>query len=269
VSGVDDVEYANLAEQVRRIELLVDADTRGDSSYLLKSFLHNAKSRMDELRPDEIRTEDEKKEQKAKETAGIAQLAEMEHRLSAREKQQYSEFLNLDYFTKANFDELESFYADGGAWDKLSESGKAQMSHRVWEGIRRDEYDFDELPDSVRKKESERLYQQLTGQIQSDPNLAKITQQDRVDFIREHEAGNEKEATQVLNRESFSQHVGRSASIEADHLKESKSGEKFSDKSMEKTNAGELDELAASFGDDQNAVKPTHLGDKGSGLFRS
>lgn len=269
MSGIDDVEYANLAEQVRRIELLVSADTPGESNFLLKNFLHNAKSRMDEIRHEEFRSEDEKKDQKAKDAASIVQLAEMEHRLSSQEKQQYSSFLKLDYFTKANFDELESFYADGGAWDKLSESGKAQMSHRVWEGIRRDEYDFDELPEAVRKKESERLYQQLTGQIQADPNLAKIPQQDRVDFIREHEAGNEKVASQILSRESFSQHVGRSASTEADHLKESKPEEKSIEGEAEKTSAADFGELAASFGDNQSALKPTQLGDRGSGLLRS
>ena len=155
MSGIDDVEYANLAEQVRRIELLVDTDTRSDSSFLLTSFIHNAKSRMEEIRYDEVRTEDEKKDQKVKETASVVQLAEMEHRLNAEEKQQYSEFLKLDYFRRKDLDELAAFYKDGGGYDKLSEEGKLQMSERIEEGIRRGEFVRDDLPERVNRKNDE------------------------------------------------------------------------------------------------------------------
>jgi hypothetical protein len=204
VSGIDDVEYANLAEQVRRIELLVNADARSDSSYLLKSFLHNAKSRMEEIRHEEIRAEDDKKDQKAKETASVVHLAEMEYKLNSEEKQQYSQFLKLDYFTKANFDELEEFYEK--SWDKLSESGKNQMSARVWEGIKRKEYTFDELPVEVRKKESERIYLQLTGKIEPSSSLQNISPEVRANFVREYDAGNDQATTKILSGRDFAEY---------------------------------------------------------------
>lgn len=237
MSQSDEVEYSRLAAQVFEIEKLVNSGQPGDVGFLLKSFLHNAKSRMEEIRYEEIRTEDEKKDQKSKEAANVVLLAEMEHRLSTEEKQQYSGFLKLDYFTKANFDELENFYADGGAWDKLSESGKAQMSHRVWEGIRRDEYDFDELPEAIRKKESERLYQQLTGKNQADPNLESLSQQDRAEFIRAHESGDDKSEAKILGRKSFSMNVSTTSSTEVSLREASVSSKK--EVEVQKVSVGE------------------------------
>ena len=204
MSQLDEVEYSRLAAQVQEIEKLVNSGQPGDVGYLLKSFLHNAKSRMEEIRHDEVRAEDEKKDQKTKEAVSVVQLAEMEHKLNADEKQQYSSFLKLDCFTKANFDELENFYAN--SWDKLSEGGKNQMSARVWEGIKRHDYTFEELPEKVREKESERMYLQLTGKIESSASLQNVPPQDRADFVREYEAGNEKAASKILSRPSFAEY---------------------------------------------------------------
>ena len=204
MSQLDEVEYSRLAAQVQEIEKLVNSGQPGDVGYLLKSFLHNAKSRLEEIQHDEVRAEDEKKDQKAKEYSSVVQLAEMEHKLNADEKQQYSAFLKLDYFTKANFDELEDFYTN--SWDKLSETGKDQMSARVWEGIRRKEYTFDELPHIVKEKESERMYLQLTGKLEPSSSLQNIPAQDRADFVREYEAGNEKAASKILSRPAFAEY---------------------------------------------------------------
>lgn len=204
MSQLDEVEYSRLAAQVQEIENLVGSGQSGDVGDLLKHFLHNAKSRMEEIRHDEVRAEVEKKEQKAKENANVAQLAEMEHYLSAEEKRQYAGFLKLDYFTKANFEGLEDFYAN--SWDKLSEGGKDQMSARVWEGIRRKEYTFDELPHIVKEKESERMYMQLTGKLEPSSSLQSIPSQDRADFVREYGAGNEKAASKILSRPAFAEY---------------------------------------------------------------
>ena len=227
MSGLDEVEYASLSDQVRKIEELSNSSQPEGVSYLLKNFLHNAKSRMAEIQDEEVRSEDEKKEQKSKETANVVQLAEMEHKLNAEEKQQYSGFLKFDYFTKANFDELESFYAN--SWDKLSESGKAEMSSRVWEGIKRKEYTFEELPETVREKESERMYQQLTGRIEPSASLQNIPPQDRADFVREYEAGNEQAAAKVLSRPIFAEYspdTRKVSALQADtSTKEQASGE--------------------------------------------
>ncbi len=213
-----EAEYSRLASQVAEIEKLIMSGARSDAGYLLAPFLENARSRMEAIKFDDTRVEQEKKERKEKETATVAVMVEREHNLTAQEKEQYSEFLKLDHFTRESFGRLSEFYADGGAWDRLSESGKSEMSHRVWEGIRQDEYTFGELPDEVRKKESDRLYQQLTGKIQADPSLGNIPQQDRADFIREHEAGNEKAASQILSRESFSKNVSIHSSKEVSKM---------------------------------------------------
>ena len=88
------------------------------------------------------------------------------------------------------------------------------MSYRVWEGIRHNKYTFDELPENVRKKEAERLYGQLTGVDTSAPALANIPEQDRADFIREYEAGNDKATAEVLTRKSFSLNVSTNSTSE-------------------------------------------------------
>lgn len=197
VSQMDEAEYSRLADQVRDIERVLLSTDSGDVGLLLKSFLHNAKSRMEEISHVEIKDIESDKERKMTNIAQAVQLAEMEHKLSVTEKRQYAEFLQQDYFTKANFEGLEEFYAQ--SWDKLSERGKNEMSQRVWEGIKQQEYTFDELPEIVRKKESERLYLQLTGAIEPTEVLENIPPQARVDFVREYEARNEVAAAKVLS----------------------------------------------------------------------
>lgn len=194
---LDEMEYARLAAQVLEIEKLVNSGQPGDLGFLLRSFLHNAKARMEEIRHDEIRDIESGKERKVTEIAQAVHLTEIEHKLSVAEKQQYAEFLQRDYFTKAQFDDLEGFYAE--SWDRLSERGKNEMSTRVWEGIKRQEYTFDELPEVVRKKESERLYLQLTGAIEPTPIVQNLSPQARAEFVRAYEAGNENEASKVLS----------------------------------------------------------------------
>lgn len=243
MSQLDEVEYASLSDQVRKIEELTNSSQPEGVGYLLKNFLHNAKSRMAEIHDEEVRSEDEKKDQKSKETASVVHLAELEHKLNTEEKQQYSGFLKLDYFTKANFDELESFYAN--SWDKLSESGKAEMSSRVWEGIKRKEYTFEELPETVREKESERMYKQLTGRIEPSASLQYVPAQDRADFVREYEAGNEQAASRILSRPAFAEYspdTRKESALQAD----SSTKEKASGESNDPPNASPQELLAES-----------------------
>ncbi len=65
-----------------------------------------------------------------REQTGVAALARKETALSAGERETYSGFLKEDFFTKKDFSRLEQFYEK--TWDRLSESGKNQMSHRIW-----------------------------------------------------------------------------------------------------------------------------------------
>ena len=152
------------------------------------------------------------------EQLGVAALVERESRLTLGEKEQYGSFLKLDWFTKSNFEDLDQFYSS--SWDRLSEEGKTQMSYRVWEGVRQGEYSFAELPENVRKKEADRLYEQLMGEDMGQPSLANIPAQDREEFIREYEAGNDQAVAEVLSRESFVMNVSTTSSRE-DSLRES------------------------------------------------
>jgi hypothetical protein len=205
-----------LAQRVEQIEKLIrsGANVAGKS---LASLLETAQAQLDSERVEEQHATIGKKEREQQERAAVAHMVEREHRLNAAEKEQYGRFLEQDYFTKANFDELDRFYAH--SWDKLSDEGKAEMSHRVWEGIRRDEYEFDELPENVRKKESERLYQQFDGQTKADDSLKNIPEQDKQDFINEYKAGNDKGISKVLKREVFAENV----SSRTDSAKEAES----------------------------------------------
>ena len=57
-----------------------------------------------------------------------------ESKLNGAEKTQFKNFMEKKFFTKADVQSMESFYADGGGHDKLSDQGKAQMSERLWLG---------------------------------------------------------------------------------------------------------------------------------------
>lgn len=221
-----EVRSSQLAQRVEEIEKLIrtGANVAGTS---LASLLETAQAQLDSTRVEEQHATVGKKEREQHERASVAHMVEQEHRLNAAEKEQYGRFLEQDYFTKANFVELDSFYAH--SWDKLSDEGKAQMSHRVWEGIRRDEYEFDELPENVRKKEAERLHEQFTGKIQVDTSLQNIPEQDKADFVREYKAGNDQGVSEVLKRDVFSENVSsRKESSKEDSLSKEKKPEERS-----------------------------------------
>lgn len=79
-------------------------------------------------------------------------MVERETRLNAEEKERYEKLLQKDYFTKADFNDLDQFYSK--SYDKLSSDGKAEMHQRIEEGIKRGEFSRDELPKSVREAQS-------------------------------------------------------------------------------------------------------------------
>jgi hypothetical protein len=61
----------------------------------------------------------------------VSELVAQETGLTPKQAAQYRRFLSKPYFSKADFAELEGFYADAGGWNSLSESGKSLMSQRV------------------------------------------------------------------------------------------------------------------------------------------
>jgi hypothetical protein len=162
--------------------------------------LHSAKGRLGAL-DKKIKDAYEAREMHEREQVAVVALAERETALSTRERETYSGFLKEDFFTKKDFGRLEQFYTK--TWDRLSQGGKDQMSHRIWEGIRRDEYKFSELPPTVREKEMKQLHRRLTESVIGMGEATEIPEKDKKEFIEAYEAGKKDDAAKVLERESF------------------------------------------------------------------
>ena len=98
------------------------------------------------------------------------------------------------------------------------------MSHRIWEGIRHDEYRFTDLPKVVRDKEEDRVYAKLTSSSKAHESLEQIPETDRADLsaLTRREIEEEPESS---NRDSFRRNVSLGTSSAVQHaaamLKES------------------------------------------------
>jgi hypothetical protein len=198
-SRFDELERDNLQKVISEVEA-AQAASRADKKPMLDHFLQNARGRVAVLdkRIKESKAENESRHQAE---VAVAVLAAKETALSTSEKETYSGFLAKEFFTKKDFGSLEKFYSQ--TWDRLSESGKAEMSHRIWEGIRRDEYKFTDLPKVVQEKEAERAYYVLKKRETGTGKASNIPETDREDFIRAYESGKREEAKKILERESF------------------------------------------------------------------
>jgi hypothetical protein len=179
-----------------------------ESRPALATALRNATARLGvvEKKIEELQVA---RETEAKEQTNVIAIAQRESRLNQQERNTFAGFLKEDFFTKKDFGRLEQFYEK--TWDRLSESGKNQMSHRIWEGIRHHEYTFDQLPPKVRERETERAYGALVKQPDLAADVSKIPEKDRSDFIRAYEAGKRDEAEKILERESFRSNMFRGA----------------------------------------------------------
>ncbi len=156
----------------------------------------------------ELKSEDEenhRKEQQEKSTMRF--VIEQEAALNSEERREYAGFLRKEFFTKSDFHSLAHFYAH--SWDKLTESGKEQMSHRLWGGIRHGEYTFQELPEVVKEKESEGLYEQLRESKKASPELMAIPLEDRNAFLNAWKNKDCSKAYEILDRPSFKENVAK------------------------------------------------------------
>ena len=195
-----EMEHDNLQKTISEMQTALTFATSG-SRPVLEKAIQNATIRLGvvEKRIKDSRTE---LETHARELAeAISYQAQNEAALSARERKTFDGFLKADYFTKKDFGRLEDFYAK--TWDRLSESGKDEMSHRVWEGIRKNEYTFAQLPGTVREKEMKQAYKRLQDSALGIGEAANIPENDRSDFVSAYGSGKRKEAETVLNRDSF------------------------------------------------------------------
>ena len=211
ISEADRLECASLERTVADVERTLLSYPPGTRPFF-NAFLLNAKARLGFLEKKIQEAEREQHEHTQNEVA-LVQLANKETALNAQEKEAYSGFLKEDFFTKNDFAALEHFYAK--SWDKLSEGGKDEMSHRIWEGIRRHEYTFAELPKTVREKETERACRRLQDSAIGVGDASRIPEKDRTDFIRAYETGKRDEAEKVLERDSFKDGMFRATEVKS------------------------------------------------------
>lgn len=230
MTGVDlelraeEAERDNIQRMISALEAAHAVSSSASRSSIMLSLMNlqvrlaNVEKRIEETEVDEKR---EKGEAVA---VAIEREAEIEAKLNTDEKRTFSSFLREKFFTRADFGRLETFYAH--TWDRLSEYGKDELSHRVWEGIRRDEYSFGELPEMVREKEAKRVYVSITKATDPDSGVSAVPEADRADFVRTYEAGKKDEAEQILQRDGFRNNLFRSTeskpvrSMQAEHRKE-------------------------------------------------
>jgi hypothetical protein len=204
----DEMERDRLNRVVSALEAAIAASTPA-SRGALERGLNEARGRV-QILDKKIADSRTEHEARSREQAALAiTIAEREARLNTAEKQTFAGFLQKDFFTKSDFGSLESFYTK--TWDRLSDRGKDEMSRRVWEGVRRGEYNFTDLPKVVREKETEWAYTTLVKRQRSSAGFEEIPAKDREDFIRAYESGWKEEAQKVLERDSFKQNMFRSA----------------------------------------------------------
>lgn len=270
-SRLDEMERDSLQKVISEVERALAASVPGSRMALI-NFLENAKSRVATL-DKKIKDSQVARETRANEQASVAYLAQKEAALSGSEKETFSGFLGKEFFTKKDFGDLDQFYTR--TWDHLSEGGKDQMSHRIWEGVRRDKYTFGELPKTVREKETEHAYMRLRDSSIGLGSASRIPETDRGDFIRAYEGGRREEAGKILERESFKANMFReSSSKEVRHspighgnvesatvVAKTRSGESINARKTPVAEAGSLAELDVSsidLGQMKPAENPSH-----------
>ena len=268
MSGLDETEYRKLSEIVEHTEKAIN-EGKIPASDMMANFLLNARQRMGVLETETDALHDHsKKDKSAQMDALIVAMVERETRLSATEKQAYAEFLEKEYFTRDDLSRLERFYADDGAWDRLSEKGKEQMGIRLEESIRRGEIDVNEMSPSMQKKHSDWIYSQLSQGKDAGGKLASLSAEGRATFMREHEAGNYGAAReifsgkgsfdyQLVDNQAASKRRLEAGSEREEQTEDSKLVKKDVDKDkITKTD----DELLTSYPQNPTELKPTQSG---------
>lgn len=232
----DEMERDNLQKAISDVERTLAALPPG-TRMPLTHFVENAKSRIAALEK-KIKDFQLQRESREQERATMAVLAQNEANLSTSEKETFSGFLGKDFFTKNDFSSLDKFYTN--TWDRLSQTGKDEMSHRVWEGVRRDEYKFSELPNSVREKESKQVYNLIRDSAEKSGDLSRIPEKDRGEFVRAFEARKREEAVRILDRESFRENMFKHPESKANNHLDVQRGREANGDSVERRTASRV-----------------------------
>lgn len=152
MSELDKIEYEKLTELATKLETVLSRT--GPTQAGVSALLTSALGRIENLQHEGVLNpgQDEKRKNRSTQEIAIAAIVARETRLSEEEKVIYADFLDKDAFEKRDLKKLEHFYTH--SYDKLSDGGKAQMSQRIEEGIRRGNFEREDLPDIVRAQRS-------------------------------------------------------------------------------------------------------------------
>lgn len=208
IDGLDEVEQAKLEELVEGLHRLIGAVGVGSSStsMLVGAALGDAERRLGYLESHSSGSiSKEHEDQKKAQGFVVGYLVQREVNLTSTERAQFGSFLERPFFTKNDFGRLNEFY--GSAYDRLSERGRPELSFRIWEGIRQDEYQFTDLPENVREEEMNRLVAALSDPEKMPESLKRIPGEKRETFIGAMKSGRKDEAAEIINDESFSPYV--------------------------------------------------------------
>ncbi|WP_411845722.1 hypothetical protein AAFN60_19095 [Roseibacillus persicicus] len=169
MSELDKIEYDKLTELASKLEAVLNHT--GTNQTGVTALLTTALGRIENLQQEGVldSEKDEKRKNKSAQEVAIAAIVARETRLSQDEKVLYTEFLEKKAFEKKDFKKLEQFYTH--SYEKLSDDGKAQMSQRIDEGIRRGHFDREDLPDIVRtmRRENQKTVTQIgTSESESE-----------------------------------------------------------------------------------------------------
>lgn len=211
MSDANEIELAKLDKLISDLQWQIfnAGGSEAASTSMLVKRLTEAQNRSATVHREEQR-EKEKKDQTEQQERSVALIkAEREIALTQSEQREYASFLGCEFFTKAMFPRLDHFYSQ--TWDRLSDEGKAEMSKRVWEGVNQGQYRFNELPDSVKEKEAERMHHYLTSENTRGTFNQTIPQSDRQEFCSAYEAGDKQRSYSVLERPSFAKAVHHAA----------------------------------------------------------
>jgi len=200
MSTLDEAEYQRLQSAIGEAERLFTNGSQASNAYL-GAEISSKKQRVQSLEHEGIfgNESSERRKSDSATAVAVAALVAQENRLNHSERQTYASFLHQEHFTRDDFKKLDSFYADGGAWDRLSERGKKEMSDRIWTGVENGSHSFKELPDQVRKKETDQLANYIKNPEKAPDAVQRMNPEVKEEFIKAHDAGDRESAQKILN----------------------------------------------------------------------
>ncbi|MDB4265115.1 hypothetical protein N9891_00040 [bacterium] len=204
MTNLDEAEHQRLQNAINDAERLFGGKLENQLG-ILAAKIQPLKTRVETLQTEIIQDDGHygRKRSEAAQQLAIALLASQEYALSHEEKATYAEFLYQDYFTREDFGVLETFYADGGAFDRLSEGGKKQMSERIWAGIEQGGYTHAELPHDVRRKNLDELAKYIEQPENAPDTVKRMNPEVRAGFMRAYESGDKEQAEEILNSQDL------------------------------------------------------------------